>query len=83
MTKIKRDATPFERQVIGPHEQWFDPIGIRFIVNLTDRPLKVQFSHNIRAVEMIAVSEAEKGNSQSEEIQLLEGEIIEEEDYEM
>lgn len=80
MSKIRRDATPFERQVIGPHEQWFDPIGIRFILNLTDRPFKVQFSHNIRAVEMIAISEADKDNPQSEEIHALEGEIIEEEE---
>lgn len=79
MTNIKRDATPFERQVIGSHEQWFDPIGIRFIINVTDRPLKVQFSHNIRAVEMIAISEVGEGDSKSEELQVLEGEIIEEE----
>lgn len=78
MSDNQKDATPFESQIIDARTQWFDPIGIRFILNLTDRPLEIRFSHNIRAVEMIAITDPEIGDQKSEEFTALEGEIIEE-----
>lgn len=76
----KKAPTPFETQIIAPTAEWFDPIGIRFFINTTPRPLKLGFSHNIRSVEMIAIFELTEEDLKSEEIKALEGEIVEEEE---
>lgn len=76
----KKGSTQFETHIIGPSNEWFDPVGIRFFINATQQPLKLGFSHNIRSVEMIAIFEPTKEDLKSEEIKALEGEIIEEEE---
>jgi hypothetical protein len=70
--------TPFETQLIGPNTRWFDIIGIRFFINTTDHPIKLGFSHNIRAVEMIAIGEPSDEDLKGDKVAALKGEIIEE-----
>lgn len=75
----KKNSLAYEAQLLGPHNQWFDPIGIRFISNMTERPLKIGFAHNTRMVEMIGIFEATEEDLKLEKVKALEGEIIEEE----
>jgi hypothetical protein len=71
----------FEVHIIPPKNQWFDPIGVRFFQNTTDRTIKIGFSHNIRAIEVIAFIDPSDEDLKKDTIQALKGEIVEEEDY--
>lgn len=75
----RESSLPFETQLIGPKEQWLDPIMIRLFVNTTDKPIKLGFSHNIRAVEMIAIIEPTEDDLKGYKSKALIGETIEEE----
>lgn len=68
----------FDSIIIPPNGSWFDPIGIRFFANTTKDSLKLEFGHNIRTVEVIAIAEAAEEKKKSAAIEALEGEIIEE-----
>jgi hypothetical protein len=68
----------YEAQVIASHTQWFDPIEIRFIANMTERPLKIGFTHNIRKVEMIGIFDPTEEDLKTETVKALKGEVIEE-----
>jgi hypothetical protein len=74
----KKNSVAYESQLIGPHKQWFDPIEIRFITNMTERPLKIGFTHNIRKVEMIGIFDLTEEDIKSEKVNALKGKIIEE-----
>jgi hypothetical protein len=77
-TKKVQDATPFEIKILEAHEEWFDPVGIRFFINTTDKNVTLGFSHNIRTVEMIAILDAAKEKNKRPRLETLEGEEIEE-----
>lgn len=68
----------FEAVSIPPQKTWFDPIGVRFFVNVTKDTLTIRFGHNMRTVEVIEIAEATKENKNSAAVKALEGEIIEE-----
>jgi hypothetical protein len=66
----EKNSLAYEAQLLGPHNQWFDPIGIRFISNMTERPLKIGFTHNI--------FEVTEEDLKTEKVKALKGKIIEE-----
>lgn len=82
-SKTERLPLPVEPKILAPSVPWFDPVGIRFFINTTKRPVKIGFSHNIRAVEMIAILDMTNEDLKTEKDKSLKGEIIEEDVYDL
>jgi hypothetical protein len=45
---------------------------------MTERPLKIGFTHNIRKVEMIGIFDPTEEDLKTEKVKALKGEVIEE-----